>query len=137
VYLNYLLMQLADDTIEQFRNEVESLDGELEQVVSSYKESVSAMQAAVNELNDALFAAIRNHIDDVEHVVIKEALGSASQRINVAKIRQNNIRAMEEAFVELKCRYSAVLGNSGLVECDGSEVHMGRALEFNTPEPQK
>jgi ElaB/YqjD/DUF883 family membrane-anchored ribosome-binding protein len=130
-------MESADDTIEQFRNEVESLDGELEQVVSSYKESVSAMQAAVNELNDALFSAIRNHIDEVEHVVIKEALRSASQRIKVAKIRQDNICAMEEAFIDLRCRYSAVLGNNGHVECDGSVIHMGRALEFDTPEPQK
>lgn len=124
-------MDGSTDVIPQFQEHVQQLNFELEQVVASYKESLASMQAAVNELNDALFPAIQHHIDKVEHVVIKSQLKDSSSKIRSLGVLQENIRAMEGAFVDLKCRYSSVISNHAYPEHDDGGMDDGRALNFD------
>lgn len=125
-------MKTIMDDVQEYQSQANALDSELELVIHSYKQAIDGMEQVTNELNEALFSAIRSHVQDVEAASMKDSLSTTNSKIKVLSSLCRNINAMEDAFTDLKSRYARVLNDNYVSSPEDveSEHTIGRSLEF-------
>lgn len=86
----------------------QELSDHFENVVDKYKEALSSMQGDVQEVISGLFRALESQLESIESKS-KGKTHSTHHRIKLLKSLHKSMVSMENAFSDLKGRYSTVI----------------------------
>jgi Mg2+ and Co2+ transporter CorA len=127
---------MDENAVADARNHHQVLQAELDVVMSSYRQAIDGMQQAVKELNDNLFADIRNHLEDVESKLIRNSLANTNTKIKTLNSLCNSVSSMESIILNLQNQYMESV-DQNIVVSDTEQEHGAKcSLEFDMSESE-